>query len=83
MQLPGIAYVKEPWYSKHNQDNPAMLVLFIINKVPQCQKLQSSAERWLQSEASYIAANPLALNCVNLSLDMLLKPRNLHLIPWA
>lgn len=50
-QLPGIAYVKEPLNSKHNQNNPAMLVLFVINKVLQCQNLQSSAERWLQCEA--------------------------------
>lgn len=50
-QLPGVAFVKEPLNPKRNQDNPAMLVLFIINKVRQCQNLQSSAESWLQCEA--------------------------------
>jgi len=68
-QLPAIVYVKEPLNSKHNQDNPAVLVLFTINKVLQCQNLQSSADRWFQCEAPYISVNPLARNCVNWSLD--------------
>lgn len=56
--------MKEPLNPKHNQDNPAVLVLFKINKVLQCQNLQSSAERWLQREAPCISVNPLASNSV-------------------